>query len=85
MKNENEIKDENEASYFMPKMCDNSVPKMILGACCGAGTIARHSSPSQHPLVFFSKTTFFVVSSDHSIRIAYLGSHAVNILSTGFF
>ena len=59
MKNENEIKDENEASYFMPKMCDNSVPKMILGACCGAGAIARHSSPSQEPLGIFFKNNVF--------------------------
>ena len=33
MKNEKEIKDENEASFFMSKVCNNSAPKMILGVC----------------------------------------------------
>ena len=31
MKNKNKMKDENEGSYFMSKMHDNSAQKMILG------------------------------------------------------
>ena len=46
MKNEKEIKDENEVSFFMSKVCNNSSPNMILGVCWGVHMIAHHSSPS---------------------------------------
>ena len=38
MKNENEIKDENEVSFFMSKVHNSSAPKM--------NVIVHHSSPS---------------------------------------